>query len=45
MNRNKLFSLLALVLFTSLLVSSCKTHERCPAYGKINLHESKEIKA
>jgi len=31
-----------LVLFASLImvISSCKTHERCPAYGKANTAKS-----
>ena len=31
-------NLLILTIFSAaiLLISSCKTHERCPAYGKIN---------
>jgi hypothetical protein len=31
-------NLLILTIFSAamLLLASCKTHERCPAYGKIN---------
>jgi len=44
MNYRKLFTLIALALITSLTVSSCKTHERCPAYGKVIAPE-KEVKS
>jgi hypothetical protein len=44
MNYRKFFAILALAAFTTMAISSCKTHERCPAYGKINSSE-KEVKS
>ena len=35
MNYRKYFAIIALAVFTSMIITSCKTHERCPAYGKI----------
>ncbi len=32
----KFFILVISIVFVSATVSSCKTHERCAAYGKIN---------
>jgi hypothetical protein len=36
-------NLLILTIFSAamLLITSCKTHERCPAYGKINQPQQK----
>jgi hypothetical protein len=44
MNYRKIFAIIALALFTSLSISSCKTHERCPAYGKV-ISPEKEVKS
>ena len=32
----RILTLLAIVMVVCSVLSSCKTHERCPAYGKIN---------
>lgn len=32
----KVFLLLAIVTFVGSVFTSCKSHERCPAYGKVN---------
>jgi len=32
----KIISVFALLAITAMLVSSCKTHEKCPAYGQSN---------
>ncbi len=37
----KIISVLAFVSIIAILASSCKTHERCPAYGnatKVKVH-------
>ncbi|OFY87297.1 MAG: hypothetical protein A3F72_17520 [Bacteroidetes bacterium RIFCSPLOWO2_12_FULL_35_15] len=32
----KFFVIVASVLFVSAIITSCRSHERCAAYGKIN---------
>jgi hypothetical protein len=39
-NMSKRNILLVLFAYLILVISSCKTHERCPAYGKANTTKS-----
>ncbi len=36
---------LALITAVVVSVSSCKTHEKCPAYSKVNASHSPAVKA
>lgn len=37
----KMIGLVVVALFVAITVSSCKSHERCPAYSKVE-HTSKK---
>jgi len=42
----RILTLLAIVMVVCSVLTSCKTHERCPAYGKINKNDnSKTVKS
>jgi hypothetical protein len=41
----KLTLLLATALLFSLFLTSCRTHERCPAYGKAKAPVSNSVKS
>lgn len=35
MNAKKILSLFAVALFITMLISSCKSHEKCPGVGQL----------
>lgn len=39
----KLLSVILVALVISVSLSSCKSHERCPAYGKVEQNSKKSI--
>jgi hypothetical protein len=39
----KVFSVVLLAVVVGLAVSSCKSHERCPAYGKVEHSAKKSV--
>lgn len=43
MNTKKILSLLGLALFVAVLVSSCRSREKCPGVGSTNTVEVAEI--
>jgi hypothetical protein len=36
----KVIVLSLVVLFSAVLITSCKSHEKCPAYGKTNTNST-----
>jgi hypothetical protein len=34
----KIIAFASAFLFVTVLLSSCKSHEKCPAYSKVNTH-------
>lgn len=41
----KVLLFLAIVTFVGSVLTSCKSHERCPAYGKVNKSAEAAAKA
>lgn len=39
----KLVSLILIAFVVSISLSSCKSHERCPAYGKVEQNTKKSL--
>jgi hypothetical protein len=39
----KIFGITILAAFITVAVSSCKSHERCPAYGKVEQSHKKSV--
>lgn len=43
MSMKKIISIILVAIVISVSVSSCKSHERCPAYGKVEHSTKKSI--
>lgn len=41
LNMNKLFLIVAVIAVVAICFSSCKSHERCPAYNKT--HKTQKV--
>jgi len=42
-NMKKIISLFVIAFVVALTFSSCKSHERCPAYGKVEQGSKKSV--
>ena len=42
---SKKYNFYLIIIIFSIALASCKTHERCPAYGKINSKNNSNIPA
>jgi len=38
----KLIGIISVLMFVTCLLSSCASHERCPAYGELDEHTEQE---
>jgi len=39
----KIFLFIAIATFVGSVFTSCKSHERCPAYGKVNKADTEKV--